>query len=138
MPEATTERGAYADAVRITRQVFVTKDSGAREDFPTGSRRDTNEGKPRYDLIPVTALKRLAALYARGAEKYEEFNWAKGQPLRRYEESALRHIYQYLEGDREEDHLAACCWNLFSIMHHEKAIAEGRLPAELDNRSERL
>ena len=31
--------------------VFLTKDSGKRKDFESGMRRDTQENKPRYDLI---------------------------------------------------------------------------------------
>src|SRR5258706_10482516 len=35
---------------------FVTKDSGSRQDFETGARRDIQEGKPRYDLIDLDVL----------------------------------------------------------------------------------
>ena len=62
---------------------YVTKDSGKRQEFATGSRRDTDEGKPRYSLIPPEPLKRLAMLYVRGAEKYDDHNWVKGQPTSR-------------------------------------------------------
>ena len=30
---------------------FITKDSGKRQKFSTGMQRDTNEDKPRFDLI---------------------------------------------------------------------------------------
>ena len=39
---------------------FILKDSGKREEFPTGSRRDQRAGKGRFDLIPTMALRRLA------------------------------------------------------------------------------
>jgi hypothetical protein len=39
---------------------YTTKDSGKREEYKSGMRRDTQEGKPRYDLIPTWFLKRLA------------------------------------------------------------------------------
>ncbi|HUS51203.1 MAG TPA: dATP/dGTP diphosphohydrolase domain-containing protein, partial [Candidatus Paceibacterota bacterium] len=67
------------------------KDSGKRQDFDTGSRRDTRDGKGRYDLLPVRAIKRLAKHYENGAKKYGDRNWEKGQPLSRYLDSALRH-----------------------------------------------
>ena len=54
---------------------YQTKDSGKRVEFKSGMRRDSTEGKPRYDLIPLEPLKRLAELYARGAEKYGDRNW---------------------------------------------------------------
>jgi hypothetical protein len=112
---------------------FVTKDSGERDDFSTGARRDTQEGKPRYGLVPVPALKRLAELYTRGAEKYGEDNWQKGMPFSRVMESLLRHVYQYLEGDREEDHLAAVAWNAFTLMTYEELVKGGKLPKELND-----
>lgn len=106
-------------------------DSGAREDMATGSVRDSRAGKGRYDLIPAEGIRRLARHYENGAEKYGDDNWRKGQPFRRTLDSAIRHLYRYLDGDRTEDHLAAAAWGAFSIMHFEREIAEGRLPATL-------
>lgn len=107
------------------------RDSGAREAFGTGSVRDTREGKGRYDLISPIALARLALHYERGCEKYGERNWEKGQPLARYLDSAMRHVNNYLAGDRVEDHLTAACWNLFAFIHTETLINQGKLPEEL-------
>lgn len=112
---------------------FVTKDSGAREEFPTGSLRDTRQGKGRFDLMSPIGLRRLAELYERGAVKYGDRNWEKGQPLGRYLDSAMRHLVCYLAGYRDEDHLAAVAWNAFSFMHTEAMIRQGRLPKELDD-----
>lgn len=99
---------------------YVTKDSGEREDFTSGARRDTQEGKPRYDLIPPAPLERLADLYTRGAEKYGPHNWTKGMPVSRYQASLERHLQQWKAGDTEEDHLAAVVWNAFAIMHFQE------------------
>lgn len=98
---------------------YITVDSGEREEFDTGSVRDTQEGKPRYDLIPPGPLRRLADLYARGAEKYDEHNWAKGQPVSRFLASAMRHLEAARTGDKVEDHWAAVVWNVMAIMHFE-------------------
>ena len=110
---------------------FSTIDSGEREEFPTGSRRDTRAGKGRFDLLPAYALKRLAQLYERGASKYGDANWLKGQPLSRYLDSALRHLFAHLEGKRDEDHLAAVAWNVLGYIETEERIRAGRLPADL-------
>jgi hypothetical protein len=94
---------------------FITKDSGKREEYPTGMKRDTQEGKPRYDLIDRTFLKRWAALMERGAVKYGEDNWrlaSTDAELKRFKASALRHLFQYLDGDETEDHAVAVCFNL--------------------------
>jgi len=109
------------------------KDSGERQEFTTGSVRDTQEGKGRYDLMSPIVLKRDAVHLENGAKKYGDRNWEKGQPLCRYLESAVRHIFDYLEGDRSEDHLAAARWNIAGVIHTEEMIKRGILPKELDN-----
>lgn len=113
---------------------YVTKDSGARQEFGTGSVRDLPTGKGRYDLIPTEPLRRLAGLYERGAAKYGDRNWEKGQPLMRYIDSMMRHVNCLVAGEPEEDHAAAIAWNAFGYMQTLAAIEAGRLPGELDNR----
>lgn len=103
---------------------YVTKDSGNREDFETGSRRDTQEGKPRFDLIGIELMERLAGLMARGAVKYGENNWREGQPATRYYASAFRHLMQWAMGDDSEDHLAAVAFNVGGLMHIEDKMPE--------------
>jgi len=109
------------------------KDSGKRQQFETGSKRDTNEGKPRYDLIPPLALNRLAMHFANGAKKYGDRNWEKGQPLNRYIESAERHLQKMKMGIVDEDHESALVWNIMAYMHTKMMIETGELPKELDN-----
>jgi hypothetical protein len=69
----------------------------------------------------------------RGAAKYGDHNWRKGQPLSRYFESAVRHLYNWLEGDTTEDHLAAALFNVGGLMYTEAAIKAGELPAYLND-----
>ncbi len=109
------------------------KDSGKRQEFDTGSVRDTCEGKGRFDLLPVHALIRLAKHFEHGAKKYQADNWRKGQPLRRYLDSALRHTIKFQGGMRDEDHLAAAIWNLCCLLETEVLIREGKLPKELND-----
>jgi hypothetical protein len=123
--EAARER-PYAEALG-----WETKDSGTREEFDTGSRRDSREGKGRYDLLSPLAVARIAGVLERGAAKYGDRNWEKGQPLSRYLDSALRHTFQVLAGDKDEDHAAQAVWNLMAYIHTQEKIASGDLPAEL-------
>ena len=108
-------------------------DSGKREEFTTGSKRDTRIGKGRFDLISPIALKRLAKHYENGAVKYGDRNWEKGQPLSRYMDSLIRHAYCLLEGKRDEDHASAIAWNAFGYIHTEELIEKGLLPKELND-----
>jgi len=109
---------------------YTTKDSGERQDFATGSRRDTQDGKPRYDLIGQELLDRLAALMERGAVKYGEDNWRLGQPASRYIASGLRHLFQWKNGERDEDHLAAVVFNIGGLMQLQEQCGY-ELPEEL-------
>jgi hypothetical protein len=103
---------------------FTTKDSGKRQEFDSGMVRDTQDGKPRFDLIPIGPLARLANLYMRGAVKYDENNWQKGQPYSRAYASLLRHIYAWRAGEATEDHLAAVVWNAMALMYYEEKMPE--------------
>lgn len=94
---------------------YITKDSGRREEFTSGMVRDTQDDKPRYDLIDRVMLRRWAELMGRGAKKYGDNNWRKATgeaELRRFEASAFRHLMQYLDGDTSEDHASAVFFNL--------------------------
>ncbi len=113
---------------------FITKDSGQRQSFETGSVRDLATGKGRFDLIPTGPLRRLAELYERGAAKYGDNNWQKGQPLQRYIDSAMRHLNELRAGETTEDHAIGVVWNMFSYIWTVDELAAGRLPASLDNR----
>jgi len=109
------------------------KDSGKRESFNTGSVRDTREGKGRFDLLPPTVMRLLAVHYEKGALKYGDRNWEKGQPLSRTLDSAMRHINEYREGLRDEPHLVAATWNLMAALHTLIMIERGILPAKLND-----
>lgn len=92
------------------------KDSGQKREFPTGAHRDDDSKKPRFDLLPVTALEAVAKHYASGAVKYGENNWRKGIPRREFLKSALRHTFQALRGDDDEDHVVHAAWNLLCFI----------------------
>jgi len=96
---------------------YEIKDSGQRQDFTTGAVRDTQEGKPRFDLIPPTALYRVAMHYGNGSKKYNPWNWAQGMEFSRFFSSMFRHMMQFALGDKDEDHLAAVVFNAMCIMH---------------------
>ena len=99
---------------------YITKDSGSRQEYKSGMKRDLQDGKPRYDLIIPKGhknhmLKRWAGLMARGAEKYGERNFEKAnsqEELDRFKASAFRHFIQWFDGEDDEDHAAAIMFNV--------------------------
>ena len=109
------------------------KDHGHREEFDSGSVRDTQDGKGRYDLISPLAMHRLSLILEGGAKKYGDRNWEQGQPISRYISSALRHVSKHMLGLRDEDHLAMALWNLHGAVHTEEMCKAGVLPDELND-----
>lgn len=95
-----------------------------KQQFHTGAQRDTQDGKPRLDLLPWAELERVANHYERGAKHYGEFNWQKGIPSSRYLQSFLRHASAVAQGRTDEDHLSACCFNLFGIAYNQRVFAD--------------
>jgi len=109
------------------------KDSGVREEFNTGSKRDSRNGKGRFDLLPFYAIQRLARVYENGATKYGDNNWRLGQPCSRYLDSALRHLMKAGAGWEDEDHFAQAMWNVAAIIETQKMVELGTAPKELDD-----
>ena len=97
------------------------KDSGQRTEFATGAVRDMATGKGRTDLLPMVALLRLSRHYEVGAVKYGLRNWEKGIPVSSFMDSAIRHIFCYMMGWDDEDHLAAAAFNVLGAMQMEEA-----------------
>lgn len=61
---------------------------------------------------PYTMLLEVAKHFEEGCKKYGENNWRKGIPVKFYIDSALRHYFKYLRGDKDEPHDRAFCWNI--------------------------
>lgn len=114
---------------------FKTKSSGNQDTFEGGGVRDSQAGKARFDLllpkrVPYAEqlLTRAAAHMARGAEHYGDRNWENMHDeaaLERFESSALRHLHQWANGERDEDHAAACYFNLMGA-EYVRGILEGK------------
>jgi hypothetical protein len=106
---------------------FKTKDSGKRQEYKSGMRRDVQDNKPRFDLInPLdmpydeTLMYRWAMLLDRGMTKYGYRNWELAnseEELNRFKASAWRHFVQALSGETDEDHYAAVLFNLNAIVY---------------------
>lgn len=79
-------------------------------------------------------MRRLAVHYENGAKKYKDRNWEMGQPMMRCFNSAVRHLYKWVAGHDDEDHLAAAAWNVFAMLHVEEAILLGSLSSEYNDR----
>ena len=110
---------------------YVIKDSGKRQEFDTGAVRDIQENKGRFDLLPAKAITKLAVHFEKGAKKYGDNNWQLGIPAKRYVDSAMRHLFKYMDGQEDEDHLVACCWNIICLLETREMVANGELDPAL-------
>jgi hypothetical protein len=61
-------------------------------------------------------IQKLAIMYEAGANKYAERDWEKGRPMLIFIDSALRHLFQYLNNETDEDHSSAFVWNIISCI----------------------
>lgn len=100
------------------------KDSGHRQEFETGAVRDMHEGKGDFVSMPAAALLRVSKLYEAGARKYGRFNYLKGIPVSSFIDSAVRHIFKYLAGWQDEDHLSAAAFNILGAIQMEETMPE--------------
>lgn len=88
--------------------------------FESGAKRDSNYDKPFIHNLLGYTRQRFGYHMTIGARKYGDGNWTKGMPIGQYLESIDRHLAQYMEGDRSEDHLAAIMFGINGIMAEEK------------------
>jgi hypothetical protein len=107
---------SQCEEVVIPMSDFTVKDGGERMQFASGMLRDTASDKVRYDLVfDGPLMERLAVHLTKGALKYAPRNWMKAagiEELERFKQSALRHMFQWLRGDMDEDHFAAVVFNM--------------------------
>ena len=116
-PGANIERNY---ALVFGRSVTPTiKDSGERREFESGAVRDMAAGKGDMVSLPNAAILRLSKHYEAGATKYGRWNYLKGLPVSSFMDSALRHLFKYLDGWDDEDHLAAAAFNVLGAMEME-------------------
>jgi hypothetical protein len=89
-----------------------------------------DEGKIRYDLLPVDALREVARVLTFGAAKYGDNNWKITKPESRYTAAAFRHGEAYRGGemmDKESGvhHLAhRICCDLFLLQIDMEELSE--------------
>lgn len=103
----------------------VAKSSGTKHD----------QGKLRFDLIPVGALEEVAKVYTFGATKYGDNNWRKGLKYSRLYAAALRHLFAWAKGESHDaetkcHHLASVIFCCLAIIQFD---LEGK--SELDDRT---
>lgn len=84
-----------------------------------------DSGKPRLELLPSEALEEIAKVLTFGAEKYDDWNWAKGFKYSRLLGALLRHVLAFMRGEDKDpetglSHLAHAGANIVFLLYHIK------------------
>lgn len=95
-----------------------------REVSKTGAVRETLEHKStkgfplRFDLVLSNdvGFRRLAEAFGEGFLKYGANNWMNGFDESVLLNHTLKHISDYIAGDKSDDQLAHAIWNLYTLM----------------------
>lgn len=107
-------------------------DDGATTMYQTGAVRHVSGNKGRCDLLPMCALLRISHHMEDSLSNYPERNWEKGMPMHNMLDSAMRHLFKYMDGQIDEDHLAAAATNILMAMYTEEKLPDMQdIPARL-------
>ena len=126
------------EAIEKSGGVDMRKSIGDVTSDERGSGARYNGGKTRYDLIPLSALKSCADVFAYGEKKYAAWNWAKGMNWSVPYACAVRHFEAWQRGEDIDPesglpHIGHVMCNLIMLAHYEEHYPEGddRPPADL-------
>ena len=98
----------------------ILTDNGNRISYGEGNAiREPTDGKGDMYSLPPAAMLRLSKHLELGALKYSPRNYLKGILVSRFIDSALRHLFKYLDGMDDEDHLSAVAFNILGAMQME-------------------
>ena len=88
----------------------------------------------RFDLLDAPAMFALARVLDYGAKRYAENNW-RGIPTRSHVNHVLVHLFGYLAGDTQDDHLShALCRAMMALA---SAIEQdGYVPQQADEQAQ--
>lgn len=84
-----------------------------------------DNGKPPLAMVPRALVEEVARVLQYGATKYELHNWRKGSTVITFLNSALRHIFRYLDGETYDgesglNHLSHAACNLGFLLQWER------------------
>jgi hypothetical protein len=119
-------------------QLTALKDSGAQEEFETGSVRDKQRGKGALHLVPSWVVWLVSRIYEEGAIKYAPRNWELGQPLSQYIKSAENHLAKLKVGMRDEPHASQVIWNIIAYIYTATLWKLGLRPKQLNDMTDQL
>lgn len=83
-----------------------------------------NDGKDRWDLLPIDATESVVKVLTRGAQKYAARNWERGMNWSICQASMMRHLAAWSKGERIDKesglpHMAHVACNALFLLAYE-------------------
>jgi hypothetical protein len=109
---------AVKEKFQLPEKAVITPQSESPAQL-TGVKHD--QGKPRMELLPPTALNEVSKVLAFGADKYGDHNWRAGLKWSRLVGASLRHTTAWISGETLDPesglhHLAHTCCNILMLI----------------------
>ena len=106
------------------------KDQGNLEDLDWGKGKRYNQGKIRYELIPIPLLESTANVFEYGATKYGPYNWMAGMKYSTVIGCLKRHlaaieIGEDIDPESGQPHIGHLICNALMLGHYRKFYPEG-------------
>lgn len=82
-----------------------------------------DQGKLRWDLLPLHLIEKVVEVYTFGAQKYAPNTWQNlSDGYNRYKAALFRHLVAHEKGetidtDSKLPHLAHVAWNAIALIH---------------------
>lgn len=102
----------------------ITTQTTKQEEFETtsGGGKQAKIGEA-FELIPPIPLMAVAGVFCSGRDKYGEGNW-HNITAKNHIGRAIRHLYKWLSGDKEENHLANAVVRCLMAMEVSRKVQE--------------
>jgi hypothetical protein len=126
-PVGRTHREAMAERAErhAEKDLFLRSHADTRR-YESGVIRGDNTGKTDYTLaLDGPLFERWARLLTENVESKGKRNWMNAstrEDYDRFRESFLRHALSVLRGDTDEDHHAACVFNLNGMLYTQQQL----------------
>ena len=109
---------------RLLAQALVERGEVVTKDEPIDDGIKSDEGKLRWDLLPLDALEEIVRVYTYGLKEHSDYSWQKLSAFEsRYFSAMMRHAADYKKGKRFDEsgilvtaHLA---WNAIALLWKE-------------------
>ena len=83
-----------------------------------------DDGKLRWDLLPLKEIEDIVRVYTEGAKKYEANSWQNlPDGYNRYKAAMFRHLLAFETGHEVDEetgclHLAQVAWNAIAMLYY--------------------